>query len=165
MTMTNKLGLLLILAMTACGEGEDDEHEGGVASDLCASGTRWAGGNEESPQMHPGYDCIGCHTAEREGPRFSIAGTVHATLDEPDDCFGVPGVAVTIIGADDQSIELVTNSAGNFYASATMTLPIRVRLAFDGREAVMQAPQTTGACATCHTSTGTNLAPGRIVAP
>lgn len=160
----SKLTLLLMVVTAACA-GEDEDEEGGtVASDLCASGLRWAGGNAESPQMHPGLDCIGCHTSGREGPRFSIAGTVHATLDEPDDCLGVPGVVVTITDAADQTVTLTTNHAGNFYTSQALTLPIRAHLAFDGREATMQASQSTGACASCH-APGSPSAPGRIVAP
>ena len=41
-------------------------------------------------------------------------------------------------------------------------MPIRAQLAFDGREAMMQASQST---ASCHTATGSTAAPGRIVAP
>ena len=168
MTPMKNLTLLLILATACAGEGDDDDDEGGgrtVASDLCASGLRWAGGNQESPQMHPGRECIGCHTSGGEGPHFTLAGTVYANLEEPDDCLGVPGVVVTITDAVDHTVTLTSNQAGNFYTSQTLTMPIRAQLAFDGREAMMQASQSTGACASCHTATGSAAAPGRIVAP
>lgn len=161
-----KLTLFLLLAASCTGEDDDDEGGGRtVASDLCTSGLRWAGGNEESPQMHPGRDCIGCHTSGNEGPHFTLAGTVYATLEEPDDCLGVAGVVVTITDAVDRTVTLTSNHAGNFYTAQTLTMPIRAHLAFDGREAMMQAAQSTGACASCHTATGSAAAPGRIVAP
>jgi hypothetical protein len=161
-----KLALLLAMSALAACVGESEEEEGGgtVASDLCLSGQRWAGGNAESPSMHPGLDCIGCHSAG-EGPRFVIAGTVHGSFNEPDDCTGVPGVAVTITDVNGQTVSMTTNSAGNFYSPASLTMPITARLQFDGRERTMVTQQSTGACASCHTETGTNNAPGRILAP
>jgi len=155
---------IALCCLTGC---EDEDEEGGATpDDLCASGLRWSGGNSESPFMRPGGDCIGCHAALGEGPTFVVAGTVHATLDEPADCYGVEGVAVTITDATGQNVELVTNEAGNFFLDRRMALamPVRARLAFEGRERAMVL-QTDGACATCHTPTGTSNAPGRILAP
>ncbi|MBS1121535.1 MAG: hypothetical protein H6Q90_3763 [Deltaproteobacteria bacterium] len=160
-----QLALVLAIAwVTGCTESEGEEGGGAVASDLCVSGLRWAGGNAESPSMHPGSDCIGCHAAG-EGPRFVIAGTVHGSFTEPADCYGVPGVAVTITDATGQTLNLMTNDAGNFYSPAAMTMPIRATLQFEGRERTMVTRQPVGSCATCHTETGTNNAPGRILAP
>jgi Fe-S cluster biogenesis protein NfuA len=160
--MSRRSWLVLGLILAGC-TGEEEE-TGAVPSELCASGWRWAGGNEESPLMHPGGNCIGCHSTG-EGPRFGIAGTVHAAFDEPDDCFGVPGVAVTVTDATGLELQLMTNDAGNFFSGHTLTMPIRARLAFDGRERTMTFTPQTGACASCHTATGANSAPGRIVVP
>lgn len=136
-----------------------------IADPACSSGMRWTGGNSESPLMHPGRDCIGCHVDE--GPRFVAAGTVYGRLDEPDDCLGVPGVAVTITDAAGTALDVTTNSAGNFFISArsALTMPIRARLSFEGRERMMSLAQQTGACATCHSDTPSETLPGRIVAP
>lgn len=151
----------------SCTESEGGEDGGGSVSDSrCATGVRWAGGDAESPLMHPGADCIGCH-ASGEGPNFVIAGTVHAAIDDPTDCYGVAGATVTVTDATGKSVSLLTNEAGNFYVSArdAMTMPIQAKVAFDGRERVMAAAQMTGACASCHTTGGANGAPGRILLP
>jgi len=162
-----KLFWLVALAagVVGCTENEDDEG-GAVADARCASGLRWAGGDSESPLMHPGADCIGCH-ASGEGPRFVVAGTVQATFDEPTDCYGVAGVTVAISDAAGETRSVLTNEAGNFFieARAALVMPIQARITFDGRERLMTAAQLTGACATCHTSSGANGAPGRIVVP
>jgi hypothetical protein len=153
--------------VVSCTESEGNEDGGGsVADSRCASGTRWAGGDAESPLMHPGADCIGCHSSG-EGPNFVIAGTVQAAIDDPTDCYGVPGATVTITDATGKSVSVLTNDAGNFYVSArdALTMPIQARVAFDGRERAMAGAQMTGACASCHTTSGANGAPGRILVP
>lgn len=116
--------------------------------------------------MHPGGDCIGCHSSG-EGPNFLIAGTVHLAIDEPADCYGVEGATVTITDVTGQSMDLVTNAAGNFYASARsgLTMPIHASIQYEGRIRAMGVAQSTGACASCHTATGAGGAPGRIIAP
>jgi hypothetical protein len=157
---------LFLLGLVACTEN-GEEGGGGISTDnACSSGLRWTGGNAESPAMHPGADCIGCHSSG-EGPRFLIAGTVYATIDEPTDCLGVSGVTVTITDATGRTADVTSNDAGNFYLSAKsgLTMPIRASLAFEGRQRIMGAAQGTGACASCHTTTGASGAPGRILAP
>ena len=48
--------LALCLAMAACSSS------GTTAADsTCKSGVKWTGGDQESPEMHPGGDCIACH--------------------------------------------------------------------------------------------------------
>jgi hypothetical protein len=163
------LALTLTLVLAACGldSAGGEEGEGGATADSrCASGLRWTGGNAESSLMHPGADCIGCHSAG-EGPRFIVAGTVHLQIDEPSDCYGVEGAVVTVTDANSQSMDLVTNAAGNFYLSArnNLRMPIFASIAFEGRVRAMSVAQTTGACASCHTETGASGAPGRILAP
>jgi hypothetical protein len=115
--------------------------------------------------MRPGADCIACHSASGEGPRFTIAGTVHAAFDEPTDCLGVAGVSVSVTDTNGTVVDLVTNSAGNFYTKTALAMPIHARLSFEGRERVMTLAPQVGACASCHTETGANNAPGRILAP
>ena len=164
--MTSRLVRVVVALgfIASCAGEEEDEGGGAVPSAECASGLRWAGGNAESSNMHPGGDCIGCHSSD-EGPGFVVAGTVHEAFDEPIDCYGVPGVTVTITDATGRSVDLVTNEAGNFYSNSALMMPIRVRLEHEGRERVMTNTQVTGACASCHTQTGANGAPGRILAP
>ncbi|MEO8704135.1 MAG: carboxypeptidase-like regulatory domain-containing protein [Kofleriaceae bacterium] len=159
------LALLISSACTnADGSGGDD---GGTQDAVCSTGMRWTGGNSESPLMHPGADCIGCHTTMREGPRFIAAGTVFDALDEPTDCYGVPGVTVTLTDANGMSVSTTTNSAGNFFfkPQTNLVAPLHAKLAFEGRERAMVAGQSTGACATCHTDVPDETLPGRILAP
>jgi hypothetical protein len=135
------------------------------SAETCASGEAWTGGDEESPLMHPGMDCIACHAQEGEGPSFTVAGTVMADPAEPDDCFGVEGVTVRITGADDAVHEAVTNAAGNFSLTEAIAFPYTVTLERDGATRGMLTPQSEGACGSCHTETGENAAPGRVLAP
>ncbi len=101
-------------------------------------------------------NCISCH-ARGEGPRFLAAGTVYQQLDEPDDCYGVKGVVVQLTDAKNKVYKMTSNAAGNF------TLRRGGPLAFP--IGGMTAPQMTASCAACHTASGANGAPGRVVAP
>ena len=163
------VSMLAFASLAACMTASGDDGGGGADStpdSRCASGLRWTGGNSESPLMHPGGDCIGCHSSG-EGPRFLVAGTVSASLDEPADCFGVEGAVVTITDANGTSIDATSNAAGNFYISArqNLAMPIHASVQLGGHVNAMGAAQSTGACASCHTATGTGGAPGRILAP
>ena len=158
--------ICLVLLVGCVSEGDD---EGGAATtqdSTCVSGVRWTGGDSESPLMHPGGDCIGCH-ASGEGPRFIVAGTVYSQLVEKTDCFGVSGVTVTLTDANNVVVTTTSNDAGNFYFRATtaLTMPVHATLSYEGRTRQMVAAQGAGLCASCHTETGANGAPGRIMAP
>ncbi|MCA9493367.1 MAG: hypothetical protein KC621_25725 [Myxococcales bacterium] len=133
---------------------------------VCVSGTTWTGGDRESPLMHPGMDCIACHTSRNEGPNLIVAGTVYSRLHEPDDCNGRSGIVVEITGDDGQVFEATTNPAGNFflYAGTALVTPYTARVLVDGVEAArMIGAQTEGSCGSCHTVDGAEGAPGRIV--
>jgi len=174
MPLDNARRLLLPLALiasssflAACGEGgEGDEGEGGVvSSSLCLSGKQWAGGDEESPLMHPGLDCITCHANEHEGPSYVAAGTVYGAYDEPDDCLGVAGVLVEIFDGDGAAFTTTTNDAGNFWIQQPIAPPITARVTYEGQSLEMTTQQPLTNCASCHTATGANQAAGRIVVP
>jgi hypothetical protein len=114
--------------------------------------------------MRPGEDCIGCHSAG-EGPDFEIAGTVMPAYDEPSDCKGVDGVTVRVTDATGHVKTLLTNAAGNFYTLDPIVPPYTVELDAGGVTSQIYSPQTETDCMVCHTATGKNGAPGRIVAP
>jgi hypothetical protein len=163
----NVLGASLLMVAVACVEDEGGQIVE-VSTSECASGRKWVGGDEESPLMHPGRDCDGCHADEDEGPRFHVGGTVYSQIREPDDCLGVEGVTVEITDAMMREFSLVSNEAGNFYLEveeAQVEFPISVRAIRADRSIAMTAMQTTGRCATCHTQMGANMAPGRIIVP
>ncbi|MEQ1564019.1 MAG: hypothetical protein ABMA64_00150 [Myxococcota bacterium] len=131
---------------------------------VCSTDDYWTGGNEESPLMRPGGDCITCHASD-EGPNFASAGTVMGEFDDEDDCNGVAGVTVRITDANDEVWEYVTNAAGNFFTNDDFATPYAAEVEFDGVVSQMLTAQTDGNCAACHTAEGANGAPGRIVSP
>lgn len=155
------------------GDDEDEDGEGGeegggvsVTDETCASGLRWASGDAESPRMHPGMDCLGCHQERGEAEEYTIGGTVYGALTEPDDCFGLADVSVEITGADGAVLRMTTTESGNFtHEHASVALPYTAKVLLDGRELAMTTPQSILSCNVCHAQTGVNMAPGRILAP
>ncbi|HEV8550534.1 MAG TPA: hypothetical protein VGQ57_15925 [Polyangiaceae bacterium] len=140
----------------------------------CTSDQHWTRGNEESANMHPGAACIDCHTSggEEEGPRFTFAGTVFPTAHEPTDCNGLNGGAdsaeVVVVDANGTTFTMKVNSVGNFSyeaRGAAVVMPYHAKVVVGGQERVMAEAQKSGDCNSCHTESGTQDAPGRIMAP
>jgi hypothetical protein len=162
--------LLLFLGVTfaAAEEGETDGSGTAVPAATCLSGMKWTGGDEGSPEMHPGGNCIVCH-GSGEGPRFAVAGTVYRQMNERTDCYGVQGAVVTLTDASGAVVRLTTNKAGNFFSRGRgkehLTMPFTAKVVFQGAERAMETPQSAGNCAGCHTAQGANGAPGRIRIP
>jgi hypothetical protein len=125
---------------------------------VCSSGGSGMGGN--GPGMRPGDLCSNCHS-------FSIAGTAYKTEHEKAGCAGasVTGATVVITDATGAVTTLPVGSAGNFYSTAGITAPFRVKILYQGRERDMLSPQAFGSCNFCHTPNGANAAPGRIMLP
>lgn len=119
--------------------------------------------------MEPGGNCVQCHS-DYDGPSFTFAGTVMASLHDDTNCAGVADVVVRIKGADGRQIELTTNKTGNFYSkvsSSSITFPYTAEVVRNGTTVAMLTPRSKSEtnCASCHTAAGANAAPGRIVAP
>jgi hypothetical protein len=135
----------------------------------CATGTYWTDGDEESPLMHPGGDCIDCHTQKDEGPRYALAGTVMGGANDVTDCNGVDDVTVEILDKDGAvALTLTSNAAGNFFSNSALAdtqLPYTARVTKDGQTREMATPQTEQNCMACHTEEGAGGASGRIRAP
>lgn len=177
--MTNlRLSCLVILLPSflglagACVSGEamdeGETGEDGATDQQCLSGVSWVGGETETPRMHPGRDCLGCHADVGEAQEVILAGTVYEGPNQIDDCYGVEGVTVQITDSTNKVIELTSNSTGNFVLfseSGSITPPYSAKLIYEGRERPMAAMQTELSCNSCHTETGANGAPGRILAP
>jgi len=156
---------LITVAATGCGSLADV-----LPSGACSTGRTWKNGDEGSPLMHPGGDCVGCHAARggREAPAFTIAGTVMNDLKDDTDCGGIANVIVEVTDAAHNVHTMTTNAAGNFSLrtpEVPLALPFTVKLTLDGKEREMLTPQSDGSCVTCHTPEGKNGAPGRILAP
>ena len=122
----------------------------------------------EGATMRPGEACVACHS-RGEGPRFQIAGTLYPTAHEPDDCHGVngstDGATVVIIDSTGATITLTPNAVGNFSSNGNISTPFQAKVVQGGKERIMVTPQTSGDCNSCHTETGANGAPGRIMLP
>lgn len=132
---------------------------------VCTSKKTWNGGNDGSSSMRPGGACITCHTM-RGGPAYRVAGTVYPTAHEPNDCNGVAGgLTVVVTDANGTVVNVTVNGAGNFYSRAQIVPPFHVKVTNGTKERVMVGSLTAGDCNSCHTETGVNSAPGRIVAP
>jgi len=152
--------VLLAFILVGCSDG-------GPGNGVCMSGETWTGGNEESPLMRPGGDCVGCHESTGEGPRYEAAGTVFTALDEVDDCNGEPQIEVEITDSEGTVWTTTTNAAGNFWFNTDMNpvYPITALVRNGAAERPMLTPQESGNCAVCHTTEGANGAAGRIIAP
>ncbi len=129
----------------------------------------------EGQAMKPGEACIGCHskyTGTETPPINAVMGTIYPTAHEPDDCVGASNTTyagVTIVATDQpgHSVTVTPNSAGTFLGgyTSTFTSPYTVKITYQGRERDMTTPQTSGDCNSCHTESGVNGAPGRIMLP
>jgi hypothetical protein len=152
------------LAAFACNDETVEE----VDQEVCYSGMRWVGEKRGSPEMYPGRDCVGCHI-DNDGPPLAIGGTVYPYVlsngapgllkQTGTDCFGVEGIQVQIIDADDQVFNLYTNRAGNFYVEGNpddFAKPFTARVIWQDtpdRPEQLNPMGTTpsyGGCANCH---------------
>ncbi len=130
---------------------------------VCTSKTTAKGGS--SSLMKPGGACITCHSMQG-GPAYVVAGTVYPTAHEPNDCNGVNGgLSVVVTDKNGNVTTLAVNSAGNFSAGGNIAAPFKVKVVRGATERAMLGSVTAGDCNTCHTVTGVNGAPGRIMSP
>ena len=131
----------------------------GSATQVCTSGIYWSG--LPGPTMDPGDTCPSCHSS------FDVAGTVYPTADEPTGCEGVTGstLSVVITDASGKVQTLPVNATGNFYSTKAVVFPFHAKVISSTGERDMMAAQSNGDCNYCHTPTGFNGAPGRIMAP
>ncbi len=128
--------------------------------------------DDGSSGMNPGVSCARCHSVNGGGEArgFEVAGTVYPSAHEPDLCAGAAGVGATVVitGADGQVFTLQVGYSGNFNLSsrrATVARPYKAEVHYQGRVRAMATPQTNGDCNSCHTVTGANGAPGRVMLP
>jgi hypothetical protein len=159
-------GLAITLLASGCGPHQQQ----GTMVDMatCSSGLMWTSGDKASDHMYPGRDCNECHIDRSEGPVFAGAGTVYEDMHVADDCYGVAGVSVDLVGADGVSVRLTTNEAGNFWLprkQARPALPYTAQINGAGRSSPMSDAHNDFNCASCHTAEGWDGADGRLVLP
>ena len=133
----------------------------------CSSGKTWFLFNGLT--MRPGDTCINCHVTQKKCTKsscnFRIAGTVYPTAHEPTNCNGLQGPVVVVTDANNTTVSLATNSVGTFTSTAALVAPFTVKVTYNGKTRAMSAKAPNGDCNSCHTATGTQNAPGRIMAP
>ena len=148
------------------------------AAARCVRGEYWARGDRGDNHMHPGRDCIGCHTRSGRGPRFTVAGTLFNAPHEEDDCLGFDSdtrinraAEVEVTDASGRPFYILANRAGNFYTTHAFRRPLRRVRVFSPSGAVVEmgSPPPHGDCNACHSRAGTitptGESPGRIVLP
>ncbi len=115
-------------------------------------------------QMRPGEDCQSCHSS------FDVIGTVYSQFHEQNDCVGVSGVTIELTDANGQTHTYQSNSVGTFvhssgWFSSGIPTPYTAKITYNGKTRRMLTPQNSTDCASCHTPSGRNSAPGRIAIP
>jgi hypothetical protein len=118
-------------------------------------------GVREGPTHRPGQPCLTCHGGLGPGPEFETAGTVYDTLGST---APAANVKVTLTDATGKTVELTTNTVGNFYVDAnrfTATYPLRVKIAGGGvSQPMLTRVGRRSGCADCHRAGGSqNLVP------
>lgn len=141
----------------------------------CTSMQQLPPSQEESEKMNPGHACNACHQDQNssmgaDAPLFAVVGTVFPSAHEPDDCLApaAQGAQVEITDAMGKKIVMTANEVGNFFPDPPDTViayPYKAKVIFEGRERAMIAAQTDGDCNGCHTQSGAESAPGRILLP
>lgn len=134
----------------------------------CSSGTTWTASEDGNGTMHPGIACNACHASRRGG--FGIAGTVYRTAHEPDDCVGgtldATSAVVIVTPASGPEVTLPVGPTGNFYTYQSFAQPFHVRVrSAQGAERAMLSTPPSGDCNSCHSWSGANGAPGRVMLP
>ncbi|MEW6435003.1 MAG: hypothetical protein AB1730_26180 [Myxococcota bacterium] len=160
----------------ACGMVPDagvGNPDAGPAPTTCTSNVKWTGGDRGSAHMNPGQACVACHKTREPFRAYYFMGTVYPSTHEQDNCDAMPpaGLVVEIIDANG-NIALtmpVRSPSGNFFSNSTaagVALPYKARVKnAQGQMLLMDTPQMSGDCNSCHTEQGANGAAGRIVWP
>ena len=114
--------------------------------------------------MRPGQDCLSCHNGDR-AETWTVAGTVVSDPNAPVDA-AIEGAQVIVTDANQTTLTLTTNSAGNFYTAEPLAFPIAVQIQRGTWRMQMAGSPPSGSCNSCHTipSNGSG-APGRLFIP
>jgi len=129
------------------------------------------GGESPNAARNQGEDCDSCHKPGGKAPRslFTVSGSVFRSRDGDPLESGARAVALTVTDATGRSLELETNSGGNFYTTRELRFPVRVALRTLPGGAVREGPEGAcahGNCNLCHHPTQpTGGARGRLVRP
>ena len=96
---------------------------------------------------NPGQDCLGCHQNLVATKKWTVAGTLFASLSSSTP---VRGATVEVIDANGTVLRLPTYDNGNFYTATPVVLPVTVRASDCPAGISMVGAATQGSCNTCH---------------
>lgn len=158
------------------GQGGTDPTDAGPShpESVCTNNMTTDPLGPSGPTMRPGEACLSCHAEGKPDTfyKFQIAGTVYPTLHEPNYCNGDGDTKVQIIDSRGTTRELRTSETGNFYLRVGLPIvpPFTVQVIRGHKIRTMQRELTSlengdGDCNHCHTESGANGAPGRVVSP
>lgn len=153
----------------SCGASGNDGGPTEIQS-VCTSGKTWTFGDDEDQgsRMNPGKACIACHLEKQGKAKIALGGTVYPTVREPDLCYGAAGsgAVVVITDASGREYRLDVGPTGNFaIRSGAIETPYSAKVVVGTNVREMKKKQTSTDCNSCHTETGENGAPGRIMLP
>lgn len=117
---------------------------------------------EDNSTMRPGQDCLSCHHSGGE-KAWTVAGTVFPDPNAGEGQ-GLSGATIALTDANQQTVTLESNSAGNFYTSRSLAFPVDV-VVTRGTSSKKMVAAPNGACNSCHTSPPQQGAPGRVYVP
>ena len=97
----------------------------------------------------------------RRGVDFEVVA-----WDDPSASWDAPGATVVVTDANGTQFSVAAGTNGNFYrtTSTKIAFPIHAEVHANGKILKMNDAINNGDCNACHTTLGTNKAPGRIVA-
>lgn len=160
---------LCLLTLMGCAGERDPPRLSSTSAEECASELKWTSGDQGSPLMKPGSDCLGCHRVSSSAPTLLLAGTVYASNQAQEGCAGVPEVTIEVEDQAGQRLELISNQAGNFFllddGVNRLVTPYRVSVRYDGRALQMQEETFSGSCAECHSGPSASRASARVTIP
>lgn len=128
----------------AAGDGPSDaSHKMLPDATACINGVASPGDGHHNP----GQDCLGCHQNLVATKKWTVAGTLFASLSSSTP---LRGATLEVIDANGTVLRLPTYDNGNFYTATPVVFPVTVRASDcpTGISMVGAAPQ--GSCNTCH---------------
>jgi len=131
-------------------DGGTTQTDGGTSSFACRPATS-ANGNGHH---NAGADCWQCHS-------FTVAGTLYSSASGGS---AVAGATITVVDANNQTLDLVTGTNGNFYTNSSVAFPIKLYASSCPTVNMMVSQMTStnnnnGGCnqSSCHSSTRIHL--------
>jgi hypothetical protein len=130
--------------LDAAGDGPSDaSHKMLPDATACINGVASPGDGHHNP----GQDCLGCHQNLVATKKWTVAGTLFASLSSSTP---LRGATLEVIDANGAVLRLPTYDNGNFYTATPVAFPVTVRASNCPAGVSMVGAATQGSCNTCH---------------